>query len=313
LDAQNHKSKKDRNIIKISRENHIHRMSADNKPCITVDDGSTLLFDCWDALEGRSREYFEKKTPHTEVMPNANPATGPVFIKGAMPGDALEIEINNIKLVDTGFIQLSKNQFIDNAERESVLVETEIVGDQLIYDGRKFPVQPMVGVIGVAGLKELWCQEVGNNGSNMDTRIIKKGSIVLLPVAVEGALLAIGDAHAVMGDGEVFGQGVEIASEVEVTVRVRKDVWIQRPVIINPDRIACVASNPNVLSAKSEVVRDMGKYLVEAYGFSSLDAGALIAFYGNLHFSQVANPQKTVRLEIENRYIKLFKSNINHD
>ena len=294
--------------VKVSKENHIYNLSINNKPCITVKDGTRLVVECWDALEGRSKEYFDNKTPNSEI--NANPATGPIFIEGALPGNTLEIEIHNIGLSRFGFMQLRKNQFIENAARENVYIETEVAGNQLLYNGRKMPVQPMIGVIGTASPNEISCKEAGDNGGNMDTRTIKKGSKVLLPVLVEGALLAIGDVHAVMGDGEVFGQGVEIGAEVEITVRVRKDLNIQRPMIISDDRIACIASNPNILTAKDQVIKDMGRYLVNACGFSSIDASALIAFYGNLHFCQVVNPQKTVRMEIEKQYIKLFEHKV---
>jgi amidase len=294
-------------IVKVSKENHIHRMSINNKPCVLVKNGTRLVIECWDALEGRSKEYFYNKTPYPEIFPNANPATGPIFVEDALPGNTLEIEVHNIRLSGVGFMKLNKNQFIEGADREDVYVETEVSGNQLLFNGRKIPVQSMIGVIGTAGLKEIYCQEAGDNGSNLDTRIIKKGSKVLLPVSVEGALLAIGDIHAVMGDGEVFGQGVEIGAEVEITLRVRKDLNIQRPMIINADRIACIGSNPNVLTAKDLAIQDMGRYLVNVCGFSSMDASVLIAFYGNLCFCQVVNPQKTVRMEIEKQYMNLFE------
>ena len=292
-------------LVRIGKENHIHKMSINNKPCISVKDGTRLVFECWDALEGRSKEYFDN--PHVARGNDySNPATGPIFIEGALPGNALEIEIHDIRLSKSGFKLLYKNQFLDNADKEVIYNVIEVEGDQILYNGRKMPVQSMVGVIGVAGLNEIWTQEVGDNGSNMDTRIIKKGSKVILPVVVEGALFAMGDTHAVMGDGEITGSGVEIGADIEVTVRVRKDLKIRRPMIINPDRIACIASNTDILVAKDQVIQDMGKYLVDMCGFSSVDASALIAFYGNLRFCQVVNPQKTIRMEIEKKYIDLF-------
>ena len=298
--------------VKVSKENHIHKMSIANKPCITVRDGARLVLECWDALEGRSKEYFENKTPYPEIFPNANPATGPIYIEGSLPGDALEIEIHSMRLSKSGFIQLMKNQFVESTDKEYVYIETEVVGRQILYNGRKMPVEPMIGVAGTAGLQEIWCQETGDNGGNMDCRIVKEGSKILLPVFTEGALLALGDIHAVMGDGEVFGQGVEIGAVVEITVKVRKDLKIQRPLIINDDRIACIASNRDILKATDHVKTDMGRFLVEYYGFSSVDAATLIAFYGNLHFCQIVNPQKTVRMEIEKRYMNFFEHKTLH-
>ncbi len=72
------------------------------------------------------------------------------------------------------------------------------------------------------------------------------------------------------------------------------------------DRIACIASHEDIFTAKDLVIMDMGEYLAEEYQLSADDVFSLIAFYGNLLFCQVVNPQKTVRLEIENKYIEYF-------
>jgi len=297
-------------VIVISKENHIHNMDINNKPCATVEDGSRLIFECWDALEGKSRYYFDNNIAYNDERRKGtgNPATGPVFIEGASPGDVLEVEIHDIRLSQNGYMQnITKNQFIENTEREYAYLEVEVVDGHMIYNGKKMPVYPMVGVMGTAGFVEMTTGEVWDNGGNMDTRLVKKNAKVLLPVFVEGALLAMGDCHATQGDGEVWGKGVEIGADVEVTVRVRKDIKIQRPVIINPDRIATIASDPDILKAKDMAISDMGRYLVIVYGFSSVDASALIGFYGDLRFGQVVNPQKTVRMEIKKEYIDLFK------
>jgi amidase len=169
------------------------------------------------------------------------------------------------------------------------------------------PVHSNIGTIGTAGPEGLYTQEVADNGGNIDTQIIKKGSKILLPVFTQGALLAMGDVHAAMGDGEVNGMGVEIGAEIEVTVRLRKDLKNRRPIVIYDNRVACIASNPDVLKAINQVLKDIGKYLVDVCGYNKKDASTLIAFYGNLRFCQVVNPQKTVRIEIDKQYMNLFK------
>ena len=263
------------NAIKISKEFHINNMSTKNSPCAIVKDGSRLLFECWDALGGKSKYYFENNISWSDKRRYGtdNPLTGPVFIDGAEPGDVLEVEIHDIRLARFGYMQnIDKNMFIEGAEREYVYLEVEIIGDEMVYDGKKMPVYPMIGGIGTAGFKEMTTGEVWENGGNIDSRLIKKNSKVLLPVFIEGALLAMGDVHAAMGDGEVFGKGVEIASEIEVTVRVRKDLKLQRPVVINPESVATIATDPDVMKAKDLVIKDMGHFLVNYYGFSSIDA-----------------------------------------
>lgn len=295
---------------RISKKNHIHKMSQANEPCIKVESGERLIVETWDALEGRSREYFENKTPYPEIFPNANPATGPIYINDALPGDALEIEIHDIALSGYGFMTLRKNRFLKEGPKDEVVyIQVETQEEQLLYEGRRLTLEPMIGVIGTAPKEEMWCQETGAHGANMDAKIIKKGAKVLLPVFVEGALLAMGDVHAVMGDGEVFGQGIEIGAEIEITVRVRKDIVLNRPMVIMEDGIACISSNSDMEIAKDQVIHDMGVYLIKKLGFSPLDASAIIAFYGELRFCQVVNPQMTLRMELKNKYIDMFLNN----
>ncbi len=297
-------------VIVISKEHHVHNMNMNNKPCATVKDGSRLIFECWDALEGKSKYYFDNNILYNDVRRKGtgNPLTGPVFIEGALPGDVVEVEIHDIRISKYGYMQnMDKNKFIDNADREYVYLEVEVIGDKMLYDGKKMPVHPMVGGIGVGGLKKMTTGEVWENGGNLDTRIIKKGTKVLFPVFTEGALLAMGDVHAVQGDGEVFGKGLEIGADIDVTVRIRRDLDIQRPLVINPDLIATIAPHPDMLKAADLAIMDMGRYLVNEHGFSSIDASALIGFYGNLRIGEIVNPQKTLRMEIEKKYIDLFK------
>jgi amidase len=294
-------------MIKVSKHHHVHKMSKNNEPCIRVVSGDRLLVETWDALEGESRNIFDNKIPHRQVFPSANPATGPIFVEDAHPGDVLEVEIHDIKCDRFGFMTQRRNRFTkDGPSDDSVYVQVEVQGDELIYDGLKLPLEPMIGVIGTAPLEDMWCQECGDHGSNMDNKLIKKGAKVLLPVFVEGGLLAMGDVHAVMGDGEVFGQGIEIGAQIDITVRVRRDLSLKRPMIILEDRIATVASNKDIGIAEDQAISDMGLYLINVLGFTPLNASIIIAFYGDLRFCQVCNPQKTVRMEIKNKYINLF-------
>lgn len=296
------------NVVKISKDNFINNMSIHNKPAAVVKDGSRLLFECEDALSGKSKYYLENNISWSDPRRYGtdNPHTGPVFIDGAQPGDVLEVEIHEIHLGRFAFMQnMDKNKFVDE-EQELVYLEVEIIDDYMLYDGKKMPVYPMVGGIGTAGFKEMTTGEVWENGGNIDSRLIKKDSKVLLPVFVEGALLSMGDVHAAMGDGEVFGKGVEISADIEVTVRVRKDLKLKRPMVINPDMIATIAADPDVIKAKDLAIMDMGHFLVNYYGLSSIDASALIGFYGHLRIGQIVNPQKTLKIEIDKRHIELF-------
>ncbi len=295
-------------MIRVTRENHIHIMSRRNAPCAVIKPGDTIILEVWDSLEGRALEYYQNRVPYQEYKSRTNPATGPVYIEGALPGDVLDVRINKIKLWDHGCIVLEK--YLLNKRNESsgnVYLKLDIIDGSIVYMGVRLPAEPMIGVIGTAPLKDRIVNDPGDHGGNMDTKIIAEGSRVLLPVFVEGALLAVGDIHAAMGEGELFYQGLEAGADVELTVNLIKGWNIKRPLVITQDAVACVASHRSIMTAQSQAIKDMGAYLTYIRGIGTEEACALIAFYGNLRFCQVAGSIKTIRLEILHKYINAFE------
>ena len=144
-----------------------------------------------------------------------NGATGPIFIKGAMPGDTLSVSIIDIKPNNSGVARIFPGE-----GQLSNLIETpyaqffEINQGQIRMNDRvNFPLNPMIGVIGVAPeFGEIPTMPAGKHGGNLDNNLNGIGATVHLPVKHEGALLAIGDMHASMGDGEICGTGIETVS-----------------------------------------------------------------------------------------------------
>lgn len=292
---------------RISKQYHVHKMGGSAAPCTRVDSGTRLLFEAWDALEGDTRQAYDPTEPPELRMARVNPATGPVYINGALPGDVLEVEIHEISPVGTGYMTLRK-PIVSSEEgsSEPVYTEFECRDGQILFNGALLPAYPMIGVIGTAPEKDMWTQETGDHGGNMDTSIIKKGVKLLLPVFIEGALLSMGDVHAAMGDGEIFGQGIEIGAEIDVTVRVRKDIALKRPVVINEEIIACIGSGNDIEDTAYMVVKDMGILLSQTEGLSWEEAAVLVGLYGDLKICQLVNPQKTVRIELQTKYIEAF-------
>jgi amidase len=287
-------------VVRIPKTAYINRFASTNAPAVRIASGTKLCVETNDALKGKGRHYFDNATPQELVVPHANPATGPIYVKGAAPGDALEIQVHAINVADTGYITMKPARVTYANDAPSSFQEFVIKGHQVEYRHYQLPLRPMVGVIGTSpadGL-EFWAQEAGDHGGNMDAKIICAGSTLLLPVFVDGGLLALGDVHAAMGDGEVFGQGIEIGAEVDATVSVRPGAKLRRPIVILPDEFATIASHEDIKVAEDFVIRDMGELLMGAFGLDALEAWTLIALYGDLQFCQVVNPQKTVRMAL---------------
>ncbi|MCL2518966.1 MAG: hypothetical protein FWF15_10430, partial [Oscillospiraceae bacterium] len=110
--------------------------------------------------------------------------------------------------------------------------------------------------------------------------------------------------HGAMGDGEIFDQGMEMCADIDITVRARKDMKINRPLIISNEIISTTATAVTIEEASALAVSDMRYILETYYNLSHVDAGLVIGFYGNLRVCQLAN--KTMRLEIKKDILKTF-------
>jgi amidase len=142
-----------------------------------------------------------------------NPATGPVYIKDAEPGDVLKVTINRIELDEKGTVVSGEELGLLGGILKDVYTKiVPIRGGKAVFDGRtEIPVRPMIGVIGVAPAEgEINTGTPGRHGGNMDNTMVGEGASLYFNVEVPGALFACGDAHAVMGDGEIGESGLEI-------------------------------------------------------------------------------------------------------
>ena len=156
----------------------------------------------------------------------------------------------------------------------------------------------MVGVCGVApkpGL-DVHCAVPGDHGSNLDTKMIKVGSRVYLPVAVPGAGLAGGDLHACLGDGELSGTGIETPGRICIKTTVYRDRPVERPVIETADALYFVASAETLEESIRLAVSDTAAFLEKKLGLDFPDAYRLLSATCDIQISQVVNDWKTVRV-----------------
>jgi amidase len=164
-------------------------------------------------------------------------------------------------------------------------------GHAVLSERLRVPLHPMVGVVGVAPASG----RVGNlyggeHGGNMDTRTIAAGSRVYLPVLVPGAMLAVGDVHAAMGEGEVFLSGVEIAAEVDIRVQVLKGVKVPTPLVETAESIAPISTGATLDEAADAALNKAMDLLVELADMDFYDAGRLLSAGGHLKISQYVPP-----------------------
>lgn len=283
----------------------IYAMSAANEPVARVASGTTMTFVTRDCFNNQL--LGENAVLGTLDWDSINPATGPVYVEGAEPGDVLKVTIEGIKVAESGTMAAIPNDGVLGA-----LVKESVVKKIAVRDGVaqfspeiQIPCKPMIGVIGVAPKEgAIPCGEPGSHGGNMDNTRIAAGAILYLPVFHEGALLAMGDVHACMGDGEIMVTGLEIPAEVTVTVEVLKDVAIENPMLENDEFYYTIASDEDIEKAVYTATYAMTKVVMERLDMSLEEAGMLLSAMGNLQFCQVVDPKRTVCMAMKKSVLK---------
>ena len=277
----------------------VFKMSMDNPPALRVPDKSTVEFETLDCFSNQITE--ESGKIDALDWERINPATGPVYVEGAERGDALKISILSIELPEWGtMVAIPDNGVLGSLVRESQIKRLPIREGLVKFSDSLFlPASPMIGVIGVAPESgEIPCGEPGNHGGNMDTTLIAPGAALYLPVYHPGALLALGDVHAVMGDGEIMVSGVEVPARLTVTLELVKNAGIELPLLEDRRVCAAIASDEDAERAVFEASAAMARLLMKKRGLSLNDAGMLLSAAGNLRFCQMVDPKRTVRMEV---------------
>ncbi len=204
--------------LTLSADDVVYAIDKAVPPRLRLSAPATVTIATLDARAGRltQPDQVEATAPdYRDRFPKANPATGPIYIEGAEPGDVLTAEILRIDLGARGYTLVKPDFGVIRGVVERPVARFADVKDGAIdFAGVRLPVRPMVGVIATAPDGEpVGTAYVGRHGGNLDCNLIAEGATVHLPVRVPGALFYIGDVHAVMGDGEVSGSGFEIAAE----------------------------------------------------------------------------------------------------
>ena len=289
---------------KVSKDTVVYAMSAKNEPVLHVNPGESIIFETWDALHGqvKSADGGLSGLDWSRV----NPATGPVYINGAQPGDVLSVKIEHIEVAGTGLILSGQGMGVMGAKLEGVEVKIMPIKDGYAHfsDKIRIPLNPMVGVIGVAPEDgEIPCGVPDYHGGNMDCKEIKEGATLLLKVNVPGALLAMGDLHAAMADGEIAVAGLEVAGAVTVTVDIIKGKDLPLPMILNDEYIMTLASDEDLDAAVDMAVANMVDYLAKNEDLTPHEATMLISLAADVCICQVVDPKKTVRVEFPRKIL----------
>ncbi len=278
-------------MIRLTRDQIVYSFNRHHPAVATIDPDTEVVFETWDARTGTitsERDTFAR--PHPK---GPNPATGPVLVRGAEPGDSLVVEILEIRLADRAFTGIRPRLGVLGhliADYRTKLVQVR--DDMVLFNDRiRFPVRPMVGVIGTAPAQgDIGTLHPGPHGGNMDNNDVRTGACVHLPVCVPGALLALGDVHASMGDGEMSITALETCGEVRTRVTLVKGQPVTRP-WIEVDRCwITTGDGPTIIEAIRVASEEMAAFLQRRIGVTVEEAYMLLSIRGDVRVSQCCEP-----------------------
>jgi len=242
----------------------------------------------------------------TERGPGAHPMSGPIFIDNAEPGDTLEIRIVAIEFLHSfGVNAFSPGGGVlpdDFPYAQLRLLRWPAGADRVEFaPGISLPLAPFFGSIGVAPpplVGRISSRPPGWHGGNLDNKDLVVGSTLYLPVHVPGALLSIGDGHALQGDGEVTGTALETSLRGTFELRLRKSQRLRWPRAETPTHYIAMGLHEDLDEATRLATREMVDFLVAEKGLSRDAAYMLCSLAADLHVTQAVDATKGVHAMI---------------
>jgi acetamidase/formamidase len=256
-----------------------------------------VRFTCRDAFDG---VYSRESTAVIKRVAKGHPLTGPVAIRGAQPGDVLQVDVLDLVPGAFGVTTFAPDRGLLAGDfPEPYLKVWDLTADRAeLRPGVRVPLAPFLGVMGVA------LAEPGEHstippraaGGNMDIKQLTKGSTLYLPIAVAGALFSCGDGHAAQGDGEVCITAIETTMTATLRLGVRRDLRIAGPEFETTSAGALAGRQyvttgiaPDLMEASKQAVRAMIGHLVAACGLTREEAYVLCSVAVDLKISEVVD------------------------
>ncbi|GAA3759440.1 acetamidase/formamidase family protein [Terriglobus aquaticus] len=275
---------------------------------LTVNPGDTIHTTTVDA--GGNDEHGDKR------VAGGNPQTGPFYVNGAEPGDTLVVRIVHLKLnrdwaesddnldpralsADLA-VRMKDNH--NNIKWHLDLAKGTASPDKPGEHMRTFaiPVSPMLGCVATAvgpGGSAPRTQDSGSFGGNMDFNGVTDGATLYLPVSVPGALLYVGDGHALQGDGELNGNALETSMDVEVTVDLIRGKRIHNR-IETPTEIIAMGLDGSIDDAFRDATSNMAGWIMDQYKLTPSETSQFLGVAADYHVSEVADRNAGVVLKI---------------
>ena len=277
----------------LSREKRIYFLDPEAEPAITIESGEELMVETWDAFEGL------RDPVQLDAKALKGPATGPIYVNGAEPGDALKVEFLSITQKEgPAHMVMPGRGFLEEEFTEGYPTVMTIEGNQLVLpSGIRLNMLPSMGLVATTPTYvQNTASDSGPYGGDIDMKELVEGSAIYMPVFVDGGMLALGDCHAVVGDGAVAGTGAECSSDTHIRVTVEKGMKIDSPRAVTPQHFVVLSYGEDLAPAMKQAVRDMVEFLVQEKGMAPYDAYTLCSLAGDVRVSRTFRPISPVKM-----------------
>jgi amidase len=290
-----------------------HHFGWDNSfdPVERVEPGQTIKFHCHDSSAGQLGLSSTVADVATLDFGKINPVSGPIWVEGAEPGDALKITLDSFApqaqdgkgwgwTANIPGFGLLADQFTDPALHVWTYDPDSMAPAMFGKEGA-VPLKPFAGTIGNA-LAELGLHSIvppRRVGGNLDIRDLAAGTTLYLPVEVAGALFSVGDTHAAQGDGEVCGTAIESPMDVVLKLDLVKGANLKTPRFTTPGPVTrhldakgyevTTGIGPDLMTASRDAVSSMVDFLCATRGMAAVDAYMLVSTCGDLRISEIVD------------------------
>jgi acetamidase/formamidase len=291
----------------VGREQIHYKWDKANPPAVEIESGDVVHFDTEEVTSGQ----IKKGDPAAKLtqlnFDKLYPLGGPVFVKGAQPGDVLEVEILDLKPGAWGWTGIIPGLGLLASDFTEPYIRYFDLGDRETAELRhdiQIPIAPFCGTMGVAtdDAGPLDVLPPTKGAGNIDTRHLTKGTRLYLPVFVDGALFSAGDCHGAQGDGEVCVTGIECPMTFSLRFGVIKGghmrPWsyhfVTPPGALQPKSdgrgyYSVTALGPDLMHNAQDAVRDTISWLTKEKHLSREDAYVLCSLAGDLRISQIVD------------------------
>lgn len=301
--------------VHLFKPDHYHHTLGSHPRVLTIQPGDTVITTCVDA-----RGFDEHDQP---VTPRGNPMTGPFFIEGAEPGDTLVIKLehlrpnrrrgwsgvllapNVVEPTDAGRLAQAGGYFVWDWEVDAKAGTARLNHPASPWHGLVLELEPMLGCFGVApeGNQAISTATSGPHGGNMDYRGFREGVTVYFPVFVPEALFFLGDGHALQGDGEICGTGIEVSMEVRFSVDLIKGQKIEWPRGENEEYIFTVGNARPLDQCVQHATSEMLRWL-EQRGLDTTQASLLMGQGVRYDLGNIFDPAYTMVCKMPKRLLE---------